>query len=66
MDGVDERTRRAGSGRYPHALPGADRAASDAVCRGAGLRRLGQVAFEYPQGHWSRSNDRRVDPERGD
>ncbi|WP_030181444.1 hypothetical protein [Streptomyces violaceorubidus] len=66
MDGVDEWTRRAGSGRYPHVLPGADRAASGAVCRGAGLGRLGQVDFEYPQGHRSRSNDWRVDPERGD
>jgi hypothetical protein len=55
MDGMDERI-----------APGVDHAVSNAVCRGAGVRLPGQVGFEYPKGHRIRSNDWRVDLEKGD
>ncbi|MFF0585809.1 GNAT family N-acetyltransferase [Streptomyces sp. NPDC003781] len=63
---VSEAARAAGSHRYLHAFPGVDHVASDAVCRGAGFTPLGQVDFEYPKGHWIRSNDWRVGLETGD
>ncbi|MFJ4332521.1 MULTISPECIES: GNAT family N-acetyltransferase [unclassified Streptomyces] len=63
---VSEAARAAGSHRYLHAFPSVDHAASNAVCRGAGFTLLGQVDFEYPKGHWIRSNDWRVDLETGD
>lgn len=63
---VSAAARAAGSHRYLHAFPSVDHAASNAVCRGAGFTLLGQVDFEYPKGHWIRSNDWRVDLERGD
>ncbi|MET8900577.1 GNAT family N-acetyltransferase [Streptomyces sp. NPDC004538] len=63
---VREEARAEGSLRYLHAFPGVDHAASNAVCRGAGFTLLGQADFEYPKGHWIRSNDWRVDLERGD
>ncbi|WP_217167512.1 GNAT family N-acetyltransferase [Streptomyces sp. AC512_CC834] len=61
-----EAARAAGPHRYLHAFPSVDHAASNAVCRGAGFTLLGQADFEYPKGHWIRSNDWRVDLERGD
>jgi RimJ/RimL family protein N-acetyltransferase len=57
---VREAARPAGAGRYLHAFPGVGHAASNAVCRKAGFTLLGQVDFEYPKGHWIRSNDWRV------
>ncbi|WP_226024578.1 GNAT family N-acetyltransferase [Streptomyces hyderabadensis] len=63
---VSEAARAAGSHRYLHAFPSVDHVASNAVCRGAGFTLLGQVDFEYPKGHWIRSNDWRVDLETGD
>jgi RimJ/RimL family protein N-acetyltransferase len=63
---VAQEARAAGSHRYLHAFPGVDHAASNAVCRRAGFVLLGQADFEYPKGHWIRSNDWRVDLERGD
>ncbi|WUH92379.1 GNAT family N-acetyltransferase [Streptomyces sp. NBC_00433] len=53
--------REAGTHRYLHAFPGADHAASNAVCRKAGFELLGEVAFEYPKGSWMTSNNWRVD-----
>lgn len=47
--------------RYLHAFPGVDHRASNEVCRRAGFELLGPVDFEYPKGHWIRSNDWRVD-----
>lgn len=38
------------------AFPGVDNAASNAVCRKAGLRRLGEQDIEYPKGHPMRVN----------
>ncbi|MFE0806446.1 GNAT family N-acetyltransferase [Streptomyces sp. NPDC058848] len=63
---VAEAARDAGPHRYLHAFPSIDHAASNAVCRRAGFILLGQADFEYPKGHWIRSNDWRVDLERGD
>ncbi|MFH8803420.1 GNAT family N-acetyltransferase [Streptomyces sp. NPDC017936] len=53
--------RRAGGHPALHAFPGADHAASNGVCRKAGFTLLGQVDFEYPKGHWIKSNDWYVD-----
>ncbi|AKZ55473.1 hypothetical protein SAM23877_2424 [Streptomyces ambofaciens ATCC 23877] len=58
--------RAAGPHRYLHAFPDVGHAASNAVCRRAGFTLLGQADFEYPKGHWIRSNDWRVDLEKGD
>ncbi|MFC7813822.1 MULTISPECIES: GNAT family N-acetyltransferase [unclassified Streptomyces] len=63
---VTEAARDAGPHRYLHAFPSIDHAASNAVCRRAGFTLLGQADFEYPKGHWIRSNDWRVDLKRGD
>ncbi|MGW8060788.1 GNAT family N-acetyltransferase [Streptomyces ziwulingensis] len=58
--------RAAGPHRYLHAFPGVGHAASNAVCRRAGFTLLGQADFEYPKGHRIRSNDWRVDLDKGD
>ncbi|MFC7893238.1 GNAT family N-acetyltransferase [Streptomyces sp. NPDC057381] len=63
---VTEAARDAGPHRYLHAFPSIDHAASNAVCRRAGFTLLGQADFEYPKGHWIRSNDWRMDLRRGD
>ncbi|WP_395571595.1 GNAT family N-acetyltransferase [Streptomyces sp. BK79] len=63
---VVREARAAGTHRYLHAFPSVGHAASNAVCRRAGFVLLGQADFEYPKGHWIRSNDWRVDLERGD
>lgn len=63
---VREAARAEGTHRYLHAFPSVDHAASNAVCRGAGFALLGQADFEYPKGHWIRSNDWRVDLKKGD
>lgn len=46
-----------GRHRHLHAFPDVHHAASNAVCRKAGFRLLGEVAFEYPKGHWIASHD---------
>ncbi|MFG2571632.1 GNAT family N-acetyltransferase [Streptomyces sp. NPDC048481] len=56
-----EVVRRAGGHRALHAFPGVDHRASNGVCRKAGFTLLGQADFEYPKGHWIRSNDWFVD-----
>ncbi|KOX29888.1 GCN5 family acetyltransferase [Streptomyces sp. NRRL F-4707] len=63
---VREAARAAGPHRYLHAFPGVGHAASNAVCRKAGFTLLGQADFEYPKGHWIRSNDWRVDLDKED
>jgi RimJ/RimL family protein N-acetyltransferase len=40
-----------------HAFPSVDNGPSNAVCRKAGFQLLGEVPFEYPEGHWMRCND---------
>ncbi|WP_200304873.1 GNAT family N-acetyltransferase [Streptomyces adelaidensis] len=47
--------------RYLHALPRVANTASNAVCRKAGFTLLGEVCVEYPKGHWSMSNDWRLE-----
>ncbi|WP_264924595.1 GNAT family N-acetyltransferase [Streptomyces sp. A012304] len=56
-----EVVRHAGGHPALHAFPGVDHAASNGVCRKAGFTLLGQADFEYPKGHWIRSNDWYVD-----
>ncbi|MEV6741628.1 GNAT family protein [Streptomyces sp. NPDC051104] len=58
---VVEAARATGTHRYLHAFPSVDHPASNAVCRKAGFELLGQVDFEYPKGHWTRSHDWRID-----
>ena len=43
-----------------HAFPSVDNPPSNAICRKAGFVLLGEVRFEYPQGHWMQCNDWRV------
>jgi RimJ/RimL family protein N-acetyltransferase len=47
--------------RFLHAFPNVENAASNAVCRNAGLTNLGEYTFEYPKGHWMRCNDWCID-----
>jgi RimJ/RimL family protein N-acetyltransferase len=46
-----------GRHRYLHAFPSVDNAASNAICRKAGFTLAGECDFEYPAGHFMRSND---------
>jgi RimJ/RimL family protein N-acetyltransferase len=43
--------------RWLHAFPKTDNAASNAICRKAGMTLLGEEDFEYPKGNPIRSND---------
>ena len=43
--------------RYLHAFPSVDNAASNAICQKAGFTLAGECDFEYPVGHFMRSND---------
>ena len=52
-----DRARSNGRYRALHAFPAVDNPASNAVCRKAGFRCLGEVDFEYPRGHFLRCND---------
>jgi RimJ/RimL family protein N-acetyltransferase len=45
---------------YLHAFPAVDHAASNAVCRKAGFELAAECEFEYPKGHFARSNDWRT------
>ncbi|MFF2844741.1 GNAT family N-acetyltransferase [Streptomyces sp. NPDC058001] len=58
---IVERTRADGTRRHLHAFPSQDHPASNAVCRKAGFTLIGPCDFEYPKGHWLRSNDWRAD-----
>jgi len=54
---VIEHAARYGHTDTLHAMPRADNAASNAVCRKAGFTLLGEVDDEYPPGNPIRSND---------
>ena len=40
-----------------HAFPTPDNGPSNAVCRKLGFTLLGEVEFEFPKGHFGKSND---------
>jgi RimJ/RimL family protein N-acetyltransferase len=44
-----------------HAFPNVENAASNAICRKLGFRRLGEIDFEYPPGQMMRCVDWRLD-----
>lgn len=52
---------RHGTRRGVHAYPSTDNAASNATCRSAGFRLLGQQDHEFPRGSVFRANDWRYD-----
>jgi len=52
---------RHGGRRAVHAYPSAENAASNATCRNAGFRLLGDRDHEFPRGRWFRANDWRYD-----
>jgi RimJ/RimL family protein N-acetyltransferase len=56
-----ERMRVERKHRFIHAFPSVDNLPSNAVCRKVGFALLGEVDFEYPPGHFMRSNDWRFD-----
>jgi RimJ/RimL family protein N-acetyltransferase len=47
-----------------HAFPNVENAPSNAICRKLGFRRLGEMEFEYPPGHWMTCADWRLEPTR--
>lgn len=55
------RARIDGRHRFLHAFPSIDHAASNAVCRKAGFVLVEECEFEYPKGHFIRSNVWRMD-----
>jgi RimJ/RimL family protein N-acetyltransferase len=55
-----ERAAQEGVLPWLHAFPSVDHAASNAVCRKAGFELTGECRFEYPPGHFMRSNDWRL------
>lgn len=56
-----EHAKAHGTHRYVHAFPSLEHTASNAVCRKAGFELYEECEFEYPKGHWLRSNDWRMD-----
>jgi RimJ/RimL family protein N-acetyltransferase len=52
-----ERARAEDRHRFVHAFPSTENAASNALCRKLGFTLRGEVDFEFPPGHWTRSND---------
>jgi RimJ/RimL family protein N-acetyltransferase len=58
---VVETARADGRRRYLYAFPSVIHAASNAVCRKSGFELVGESDFEYPKGHFIRSNVWRVD-----
>jgi RimJ/RimL family protein N-acetyltransferase len=52
---------REGKHKYLHAFPSPDNARSNAICRKLGFIPLGECDFEYPSGHFMRSNDWRLE-----
>jgi RimJ/RimL family protein N-acetyltransferase len=58
---VAELARSEGKHRFLHAFPGVENAASNAICRKAGFKLLGEHEFEYPKGSLMRCNDWRLD-----
>lgn len=58
---VADKARADGRHRYLHAFPSVLHAASNAVCRKAGFELIEESEFEYPKGHFIRSNVWRLD-----
>jgi RimJ/RimL family protein N-acetyltransferase len=58
---IAEKAAREGDRRWLHAFPEVEHTASNGVARKAGFELLGPVDFEYPKGHWSPSNNWRLD-----
>ncbi|WP_433341333.1 GNAT family N-acetyltransferase [Streptomyces sp. CA-253872] len=58
---VVDAARADGRHRYLYAFPSVDHIASNAVCRKAGFELSGASEFEYPKGHFMRSNVWRAD-----
>jgi RimJ/RimL family protein N-acetyltransferase len=58
---VIQRAAAAGGATELHAYPRIDHPASNATCRKARFRLVGEVDFEYPPGNHIRSNDWMVD-----
>ena len=50
-----------GRHRFVHAFPSVENGPSNAICRKAGFRLLGERDFEYPREHPLRCNDWRFD-----
>jgi RimJ/RimL family protein N-acetyltransferase len=57
-----DRIRAGGDVRPVHAFPRTDNAASNRICEKAGMRNLGEFAFEYPKGNPIRCYDWVIDP----
>jgi RimJ/RimL family protein N-acetyltransferase len=57
---VIDRARDEGKHRVIHAFPSVDNLPSNAICRKVGFAFQGEVDFEYPQGHFMRCNDWRL------
>ncbi|MET9106015.1 GNAT family N-acetyltransferase [Streptomyces zhihengii] len=55
------RARADGRHRFLYAFPSVQHAASNAVCRKAGFELVEECEFEYPEGHFIRSNAWRTD-----
>ena len=60
---VVAKARAEGLGRSIHAFPSTENAPSNAICRTAGFRLLGECDFEYPRGSFMRCNDWVLDGE---
>jgi len=56
-----EAARADGRHRWLYAFPSVEHTASNAVCRKAGFELRGESEFEYPKGHFIRSNVWRLD-----
>lgn len=56
-----EKARAEGRHRYLYAFPSVDHTSSNSVCRKAGFELVEESEFEYPEGHFIRSNVWRVD-----
>ena len=54
---VLEKAAAEGTHRSVHAYPGVDNARSNAICRKAGMRLIGEADVEFPPGHPLRVND---------
>ncbi|GAA1970116.1 GNAT family N-acetyltransferase [Catenulispora subtropica] len=61
MRAVVGAARADGRRRHLYAFPSVLHGASNAVCRKAGFELVGESEFEYPKGHFLRSNVWRVD-----
>ncbi len=58
---VVERARAEDKYQFLHAFPSVENGPSNAICRKLGFTLQGEADFEYPQGHFMRCNDWRLD-----